>query len=107
MTATKRVVEIAFINGLTTRSAIPEIFGELADGYTFVESPSPRLCISGPYGNDAPPTGALQVRYLCENIWPDPDAYDWTFGTWSESSVNHPRYTCITWHGFDPQTLVK
>lgn len=103
----KPEIKVAFLNGLTMSSAVPEILGALAADYRFVESATPSLCVSGPYGNSLPAPGALHVGYLCENIWPDPNAYDWTFGTWSESSVNHPRYTCITWHGFDPQTLVK
>jgi len=88
-------------------SAVPEILGTLADDYSFVESDFPQLYISGPYGANHPPADAFHVGYLCENIWPNPDDYDWCFGTWSETSVQHERYTCITWHGFDPQTLIK
>ena len=103
----KPEITVSFLNGLNISSALPEILGPLADEYDFVESATPRLCISGPYGNRQPPAGALNVGYLCENIWPCPDAYDWSFGTWSEASVKHPRYTCITWHGFDPTALIK
>lgn len=101
------VVTIAFINGLDFATAVPEIFGPLADEFTFEASATPRLCVSGPYGNQPPPDRACHVRYLCENIWPEPNAYDWCFGTWDEPIVNHPRYTQIAWHGFDPRTLVK
>ena len=103
----KREVTISLINGLNLESVRAEIFGPLADEYLFVETATPRLCISGPYGNTPPPSGAFHVGYLCENIRPDPEKYDWVFGTLSESSVRHERYTCITWHGFDPRTLIK
>jgi hypothetical protein len=106
-TAVRPVVTLAFRNGLTFRDGCAEIFGTLASEFTFVESESPRICISGPYGNAQPAPGAFQIAYLCENIRPEPDRYDWCFGTWSEEVVRHPRYTRITWHGFDPASLVK
>jgi hypothetical protein len=103
----KPVVSIGFINGLNFATAVPEIFGSLADEFSLVESARPRLCISGPYGTDTPPAGSTHIGYLCENIRPEPTAYDWCFGTWEEEEVGHPRYTRITWHGFDPRTLIK
>lgn len=103
----KPVVSLAFRNGLNFATAVPEIFGSLTNEFTFVESPQPRLCISGPYGIEPPPAGAMHVGYLCENILPEPDNYDWCFGSWHEEAVAHPHYTRITWHGFDPNSLVK
>lgn len=107
MSGLKPTVEISFRNGLGFGDAVPEIFGSLAAEFDFVESATPRLAVSGPYGAEPAPAGALNVGYLCENIWPDPDEYDWCFGAWREDAVDHPRYTRITWHGFDPQSLVK
>lgn len=103
----KPTVSIAFRNGLGFADSVGEIFGPLAAEFSFVESTTPRLCVSGPYGADPAPAGAQHVGYLCENNWPDPAEYDWCFGTWREEEVNHPRYTRITWHGFDPRQLVK
>src|SRR5882757_5817612 len=107
MSQPKPEVRIAFRNGLSFREAVPEIFGPLAEEFSLVDSAAPRLAVSGPYGAEPAPPGTLNVGYLCENIWPDPDEYDWCFGSWREDAVNHARYTRITWHGFNPRSLVK
>lgn len=104
---TKPVVRLACINGLNVADCVREIFPSLAAEFEFVPAAAPDVCITGPYGAERPAPGALHVAYLCENIWPEPAAYDWCFGTWRADVVNHPRYTTITWHGFNPAQLVK
>lgn len=100
-------ITVAFINGLEFGTALPEIFGPLRFEFDFKPSRDPMLCVSGPYGWEQPPKGAVHVGYLCENIQPDPTRFDWCFGTWTEDSVGLPRYTRIEWHGFNPANLVK
>ena len=103
----KPVVQVGFTNGLDLAAFRNEILGPVADEFVLVESTSPRICVSGPYGTALPPKGSTHIGYLCENIWPDAENYDWCFGPWREDVVRHSRYTRITWHGFSPKRLIK
>jgi hypothetical protein len=107
----KPVIKIHFQNGLSFEDFKSEVFDieGLSEIYHFEESADPDFIIFGPYGNDIPVKNDKYIRvgYFCENIKPDLSVCEWAFGVPHASEIDHPRYTRIIWHGFDPGLLIK
>lgn len=101
-------IRLKFTNGLTFEDSKDEILGDLSLEYNFIEdNETPEVVIFGPYGNDIPEGNFIRVGYFCENFIPDMSACDYGFGIPYEEEVNHPQYTRIDFHGFDPKSLMK
>lgn len=101
-------IRLKFTNGLSFQDSKDEIFGELNAEYDFIEDNiHPEVVIFGPYGNDIPEGNFIRVGYFCENFQPDMKVCDYGFGIPYEAEINHPNYTRIDFHGFNPDTLIK
>lgn len=101
-------VKIKCQNGISIKEAIRDIFFDLAELFTFIESDEPDFILFGPYGNDIPPPGNYtRIGYFSENIQPDLSICEYAFGIPTEKEINHPNYKRIQWHGLNPDLLVK
>lgn len=103
-----KTIKIKCQNGISLKEAVRDIFFELDQHFTFVESEEPDFILFGPYGNEIPkPGNYIRIGYFSENIQPDMSICEYAFGIPTAAEINHPNYRRIQWHGLHPDLLVK